>query len=90
MNRNELITAVAAHADIPKVKAAAVLDALTSTITDQLRAGNEISLVGFGSFSVKKRPERTGRNPQTGQPMTIAASAAPTFRPGKSLKDALN
>ncbi|MEQ1546805.1 HU family DNA-binding protein, partial [Methyloglobulus sp.] len=66
------------------------LDALTKTIETALATGDSITLVGFGTFSVKDRPARMGRNPQTGQEMSIAASKSPSFKPGKSLKDAIN
>jgi DNA-binding protein HU-beta len=66
------------------------LDALIKTIETTLKAGDSITLVGFGTFAVKDRAERTGRNPQTGQEITIAAAKVPSFKPGKSLKDAVN
>jgi len=70
--------------------AEASLDALAKTITDALKKGEKITLVGFGSFEVKKRAARKGRNPQTGEEIKIAASKAPVFKAGKSLKDAVN
>jgi DNA-binding protein HU-beta len=66
------------------------LDALIKTIETTLKAGDAITLVGFGTFAVKDRPERKGRNPQTGQEITIAAAKVPSFKPGKGLKDAVN
>ena len=66
------------------------MDALIKTIETTLKAGDSISLVGFGTFAVKERAERTGRNPQTGQEITIAAAKVPSFKPGKALKDAVN
>jgi DNA-binding protein HU-beta len=66
------------------------LDALIKTIETALKAGDSITLVGFGTFAVKERAERTGRNPQTGQEITIAAAKVPSFKPGKALKDAVN
>ena len=66
------------------------MDALIKTIETALKAGDSITLVGFGTFAVKERAERTGRNPQTGQEITIAAAKVPSFKPGKGLKDAVN
>ena len=66
------------------------MDALIKTIETALKAGDSITLVGFGTFAVKERAERTGRNPQTGQEITIAAAKVPSFKPGKALKDAVN
>lgn len=90
MNKNELIDAIAAEADIPKATARLALDAVVSTVTTQLAAGNDVTLVGFGTFAVKTRNARTGRNPQTGAKMEIKASKLPSFKAGKSLKDAVN
>ncbi|MAG64920.1 MAG: DNA-binding protein HU [Pseudomonadales bacterium] len=90
MNKKELIDTISASADVSKEAAGRALDALTSAITAELKAGNDVSLVGFGTFSVKQRAERTGRNPQTGASITIAASKTPGFKPGKGLKDAVN
>ncbi len=90
MNKKELIDAISASADISKDAAGRTIDALVSTISSELAAGKEVSLVGFGTFSVKKRSERSGRNPSTGEPLTIAASTVPGFKPGKGLKDAVN
>ena len=90
MNKSELITAIAEHANLTKAEAGRALDGLTKTIEATLKTGDSITLVGFGTFAVKDRAERTGRNPQTGQEITIAAVKVPAFKPGKTLKDAIN
>ena len=90
MNKSELIEAIAASADIPKAAAGRALDAMVDTVTNALKDGDQVVLVGFGTFSVKDRAARTGRNPQTGQPIEIAAAKIPSFKPGKALKDAVN
>ena len=90
MNKNELIIAIAEHGNLSKADAGRSLDALIKTIETTLKAGDAITLVGFGTFAVKDRAERTGRNPQTGQEITIAATKVPSFKPGKGLKDAVN
>jgi DNA-binding protein HU-beta len=90
MNKNELINAIAEHAYLSKADAGRGLDALLKTIETTLKAGDAIALIGFGTFAVKDRAERTGRNPQTGQEITIAAAKIPSFKPGKALKDAVN
>ena len=90
MNKSELIDAIASLADINKSDAGRALDATIDTITEALRKGEQVSLVGFGTFSVKHRSARTGRNPQTGQAIDIAASTVPGFKAGKALKDAVN
>ena len=90
MNKSELIAAVAGHANLSKADAGRALDALTQTIESALKSGDAITLVGFGTFSVKERSARTGRNPQTGLEISIAASKSPAFKPGKALKDSLN
>ena len=90
MNKTELIEAVAASADIPKAAAQRALDATIEAISNALTAGDQVVLVGFGTFSVKDRAARTGRNPQTGAPIQIAAAKVPGFKPGKGLKDAVN
>ncbi len=89
MNKSGLINSIAEHAKLSKADAGKALDALTTTISDTLKAGGSITLVGFGSFEVKERAERTGRNPQTGQEITIAAAKVPAFKAGKTLKDAV-
>ena len=89
MNKSELVNAVAQSADLPKAAAARAIDAMTATITGSLRAGNSVALVGFGSFNVKNRAARTGRNPQTGEVIKIKASKSVGFRPAKALKERL-
>ena len=90
MNKSELINAIAEQGNLSKADAGRSLDALIKTIETTLKAGDSITLVGFGNFAVKDRAERTGRNPQTGQEITIAAAKVPSFKPGKGLKDAVN
>ncbi|GAB1256978.1 HU family DNA-binding protein [Aurantivibrio plasticivorans] len=90
MNKSELIEAIAASADIPKAAAGRALDAMVDTVADALKKGDQVVLVGFGTFSVKDRAARTGRNPQTGEPIQIAAAKIPSFKAGKALKDAVN
>ncbi|HAK35482.1 MAG TPA: DNA-binding protein HU-beta [Pantoea sp.] len=90
MNKSQLIDKIAADADISKAAAGRVLDAFTSSVSDALKGGEEVALVGFGTFSVRERAARTGRNPQTGKEITIAAGKVPGFRAGKALKDAVN
>ena len=90
MNKSELIEHIAADADISKAAAARVLESAINSITSALKKGDSVSLVGFGTFEVSKRAERSGRNPSTGAAITIKAASVPKFRPGKVLKDALN
>ena len=90
MNKSELIAAIAEHANLTKADATRALDGLLKTIGTTLASGDSVVLVGFGSFEVKARAERKGRNPQTGEEITIAAANIPSFKPGKSLKDAIN
>ena len=90
MNKSELIEAIAASADIPKAAATRELDAMVESVTDSLKKGESVSLVGFGTFAIKERAARTGRNPQTGQPIEISAAKVPSFKAGKALKDAVN
>ena len=90
MNKSELIDAIAASADIPKAAAGRALDAVIESVTGALKAGESVVLVGFGTFSVKDRAARTGRNPQTGKAINIAAAKIPGFNAGKALKDAVN
>ncbi len=90
MNKGDLIEAVADTADLSRADATKAVDAVIDSITGALRRGDSVSLVGFGTFSVKHRNARTGRNPQTGQPIQIAASNVPGFKAGKGLKDAVN
>ena len=89
MNKAELINAVAAAADDSKKDAEAVITAAVDTITAALQEGEKVQLVGFGSFEVKKRAARTGRNPKTKEAIEIPASAVPVFKAGKALKDAV-
>jgi len=90
VNKSELINLIAESADISKAKAGAALDAVVSGITGALKKGDTVSLVGFGTFSVKSRAARTGRNPQTGATIQIKASKVPGFKAGKALKEAVN
>lgn len=90
MNKSELIEKVAASADIPKAVAGRALDAVLESITTALKEGDSVVLVGFGSFAVKERAARTGRNPQTGEEIQISAAKVPGFKAGKALKDAVN
>jgi DNA-binding protein HU-beta len=90
VNKSELIDAIAEAADLPKASAAKALEAVINTVSNSLKGGEQVVLVGFGTFSVKDRPARTGRNPQTGQPIEIAAARIPNFKAGKALKDAVN
>lgn len=90
MNKSELIDAIAASADISKASAGRALDAVVDSITGALQKGDSVSLVGFGTFQVKPRAARTGRNPQTGAEIQIAAANVPSFKAGKALKDAVN
>lgn len=90
MNKQELIEQVANEAGISKASAAKVIDAFTGSVTSALKKGESVTLIGFGTFAVSERAARTGRNPQTGKELKIAARKAPAFRAGKGLKDALN
>ena len=90
MNKSELIDAIAASADLPKAAAGRALDAMIESIGNALKEGDQVALVGFGTFLVKERAARTGRNPQTGAPINIAAATVAKFRSGKALKEALN
>nr|WP_313078539.1 HU family DNA-binding protein [Moraxella sp.] len=90
MNKSELIARIAEQAGINKTQATAALQAVETGVVDTLANGGKVELKGFGTFSVKERAERTGRNPQTGEPIQIAASKTPTFKAGKALKDAVN
>ena len=90
MNKSELIDAIAASADIPKAQAGRALDAVIETVTNALSENEQVVLVGFGTFSVKERAARSGRNPQTGQPIDIPAARIPNFKAGKALKDTVN
>ncbi|WP_210394879.1 HU family DNA-binding protein [Motiliproteus sediminis] len=90
MNKSELIDAIAASADLSKASAGRALDAALEAITGALKEGDSVALVGFGTFGVKARAARTGRNPQTGKPIEISAANVPSFKAGKALKDAVN
>ena len=90
MNKKELVAAVAGKCEVSKKDAEKVIEAVTSVITDALKNGDKVQLVGFGTFEVSKRAAREGRNPQTGKTMKIAACKAPKFKAGKALKDAIN
>ena len=90
MNKNELIGAVAESSGLSKTDATKAVEGVFDAITGALKSGDEVRLVGFGTFSVAKRKASTGRNPRTGEPMEIKASAQPKFKAGKGLKDAVN
>lgn len=90
MNKQDLVSKVADSADISKQKAASAVDAVIEAIKGSLKAGDDVRLVGFGTFSVSQRAATTGRNPRTGEPIKIPASKQPKFRPGKELKEAVN
>lgn len=90
MNKAELIDAVADGADISKAAATRAVDTVIDQITNTLKSGDQVTLVGFGTFSVKDRAARTGRNPRTGETINIPASKNPSFKAGKALKDAVN
>ncbi len=90
MNKSELIDAIAAKAEMSKKDAKAALEATLAAISESLKAGDTVQLIGFGTFKVNKRAARTGRNPRTGQEIKIAASKVPAFVAGKALKDSVN
>ncbi|MFV0371398.1 MAG: HU family DNA-binding protein [Azonexus sp.] len=90
MNKTELIDQIATAADISKAAAGRALDATVEAIKGALQAGDSVNLIGFGTFYVGERAARTGRNPQTGKTIQIKAAKSPKFRPGKTLKDAVN
>ena len=90
MNKTDLVEVVALKADMSKKDSEKAVKAVFEAITEALAAGDKVQLVGFGTYSVKERAAREGRNPQTGATMTIAASKAPVFTAGKALKDAVN
>ena len=89
MNKSELSSQVAADVSLSRAAADTVIDAVFSTISDALAKGETVAIAGFGTFSIRARAARQGRNPQTGEPLTIAASKAPAFKPGKGLRDAV-
>jgi DNA-binding protein HU-beta len=90
MNKSDLVDAIADSAGLSKADAGRSLDALVDTVTGALKKGDAVSLVGFGTFSVRDRAARTGRNPRTGETIQIKASKNPAFKAGKALKDAVN
>ena len=90
MNKAELIDALADSAELSKASAARALDSVIEIVTKALKKGDSVTLVGFGTFSVRKRAARTGRNPRTGETIKIKASKVPGFKAGKALKDAIN
>ena len=90
MNKSELVDAIAESAGLSKADAGRALDAEVDTITGALKSGDTVSLVGFGTFTVRDRAARTGRNPRTGETIQIKASKNPAFKAGKALKDAVN
>jgi DNA-binding protein HU-beta len=90
VNKTDLIDAIASAADLSKADAGRALDAVVDSITDSLKKGDPVSLVGFGTFQVKHRAAREGRNPQTGATIQIKASNVPSFKAGKALKDSVN
>lgn len=89
MNKTELVDAVAQVADLSKVVAGKALDAVLATVGKALKEGDSVVLTGFGTFSVRERPARTGHNPKTGKPMDLKASKTPVFKAGKTLRDGL-
>lgn len=90
MNKVELVASMAEKAELTKVDAEKALKAFVDVVTEEMKKGEKVQLVGFGTFETVKRAEREGRNPKTGEKMTIAASIAPKFKAGKALKDAVN
>ena len=90
MNKTEFVDAVAESADVPKATAAKVIDSMIATVGNTLKSGDQVTLVGFGTFLVRKREARQGRNPRTGDMIQIAASNVPSFKAGKALKDTVN
>ncbi len=90
MKKSELVAAIAEKAELKKVDAEKALNAFVDAVTEALAKGDKIALVGFGTFETKKRAARTGKNPQTGEVIKIAASTVPAFKAGRGLKDAVN
>lgn len=90
MNKNDLIGAVADASGLSKTQASSAVESVFESISNALKKGDEVRLVGFGTFSVAKRKASTGRNPRTGEPMSIKASNQPKFKAGKGLKDSVN
>lgn len=89
MNKNDLINAVAEKSDLTKSDSGRAVDAVLAAISESLKSGNAVTLVGFGTFSIKERKARSGRNPQTGETLEIKAASVPHFKAGKFLKDAV-
>ncbi|EGU30978.1 histone family protein DNA-binding protein [Vibrio ichthyoenteri ATCC 700023] len=90
MNKTELAAYVAEKSDLSKADSTRAVDAILEAVTESLKTGDEVALVGFGTFKISERAARTGRNPKTGEPLQIAASKVPAFKAGKALKDAVN
>ena len=90
MSKTELVAAIAEKTGLTKKDSEAAVNAFVETVTEQLKNGEKVQLIGFGTFEVSERTERVGRNPQTGAEMTIAASKVPKFKAGKALKELLN
>jgi DNA-binding protein HU-beta len=90
MSKTELVAAIAERTGLTKKDSEAAVNAFIGTVTEQLKKGEKVQLIGFGTFEVSERAERVGRNPQTGAEMTIAASKVPKFKAGKALKELLN
>ncbi len=90
MNKSQLVDKIADGADLSKAAATRALDAFIEAVGDALKQGDQVSLVGFGTFQVRERASRTGRNPQTGESLEIAAAKLPAFKAGKALKEAVN
>lgn len=90
MTKNELVEAIASNTELTKTDVDKVINALTDVVTETLAKGDKVAIKGFGNFEVRTRSERTGRNPRTGETMTIAASKSPAFKPSSALKKAVN
>ena len=90
MNKSELVDAIAENSELSKADSSKALDAVIKSIGDALKNSDQVTIVGFGTFLVRQRAARTGRNPQTGAEIQIAAANVPAFKPGKALKDAVN
>ena len=90
MNKNEFVAAIAEKSGLTKKDAEAALNAYTEVVTDALKAGDSVQLIGFGTFEARRREARTGRNPHTGEAINISAATVPAFKAGKAFKDAVN
>jgi len=90
MNKSELVDAIAENSELSKADSSKALDAVIKSVGDALKNNDQVTIVGFGTFLVRQRAARTGRNPQTGAAIQIAAANVPAFKPGKALKDAVN